>query len=43
MSLLEATSISIKSKLHNNFIQAILNIYLTAQPEQTEENAFELN
>jgi len=32
LSLLEATSINIRSNLHNNLIKALLSIYLTFQP-----------
>jgi hypothetical protein len=38
LSLLEAASMTIKSKIHNQLVEAISNIYLTAQPEATEEN-----
>jgi Uma2 family endonuclease len=40
LSLLEATNTSIKSSLHNSFLEALFNIYLTAQPEKTEESTF---
>lgn len=38
LSVLEAANTNIRSNLHNRFIEAFLSIYLTVQPEKTEEN-----
>lgn len=33
LSILEATSLNIRSSLHSAFLEAILSIHLTCQPE----------
>jgi hypothetical protein len=43
LSFLEASNVNVKSKLLNNFLEAILSIYLTVKPESTEENPYELS
>lgn len=43
LSLLEAAKTNIKSTLHRAFLEAILSIYLTVEPEPTEESHPELN
>lgn len=42
LSFLETSSVSVKSKLLSNFLEAILSIHLTVRPESTEDSAYEL-
>ena len=43
LTTLESGNISIKSNLHRQFIEAFLSLYLTIEPEKTEENDEDLS